>query len=693
MYNKTELSAKAHIELITIAKEMGVSRADRYTPQELIYKILDIQATTPAATGGGKDTTEEGGTRPRRRHLKPELLAESTLTNFVKVHKRGRKPNTKKSATGTPTVGTDTDAEGEANSMIKHLDISGMEVPEIPMVPDLEAPTRSGGTAATPATDRRTEGANDTRQEATRQDAAATSDAQEHKDSDGEKGDFPKDIDEVIKTIPIKKRRGRPKKVAAEGATTVVSETEAAGDKAGETDGDQTQKTQRIPAVPAVADTEPLKTLEIISPLAEEPPTDDSRVGGEHSNSFRRGRYANVGPFNKSANQQNTAPGAARREGAQYPFDTEGVVEAEGVLEVMSDGPGFLRSSDYNYLASPDDILITQTQIRFHGLKTGDTVKVKVRPPRIDEKFFIATKIIEINGLSPERIRDRIPFESLTPLFPQEKFKLTGHPEETLSTRIVDLFTPIGKGQRGLIVAQPKTGKTTLLKEVANAIAYNHPDVYLMVLLIDERPEEVTDMQRSVKAEVIASTFDEPADRHVRIANIVLEKAKRMTECGHDVVIVLDSITRLARAFNTVQPASGKVLSGGVEANALQKPKRFFGAARKIENGGSLTIIATALTETGSKMDDVIFEEFKGTGNMELQLDRRLSNKRIFPSIDLLASSTRRDDLLVAPHILNRTLVLRNHLTDLNPVEAMDFLMKRMANTKDNEEFLMTMDK
>ena len=302
-------------------------------------------------------------------------------------------------------------------------------------------------------------------------------------------------------------------------------------------------------------------------------------------------------------------------------------------------------------------------------------------------------KLVEINGLAPERIRDRVPFESLTPLFPNEKFTLTGHPQETISTRIIDLFTPIGKGQRGLIVAQPKTGKTTLLKEIANAIAFNHPEVYLMVLLIDERPEEVTDMQRSVKAEVIASTFDEPADRHVRIANIVLEKAKRLTECGHDVMIVLDSITRLARAYNTVQPASGKVLSGGVEANALQKPKRFFGAARKIEGGGSLTIIATALTETGSKMDDVIFEEFKGTGNMELQLDRRLANKRIYPAIDLTASSTRRDDLLVKPDILARSVVLRNHLTDLTPIEAMEFLQKTIKNTKDNEEFLYTMDK
>jgi transcription termination factor Rho len=394
-------------------------------------------------------------------------------------------------------------------------------------------------------------------------------------------------------------------------------------------------------------------------------------------------------PDAKPAADQQDKNGKHRR----FAFEYEGVIEAEGVLEMVPDGYGFLRSSDFNYLTSPDDIYISPQQIRNYGLKSGDTIRGTVRPPREGDKFFPMVKFLEINGLAPDRIRDRIPFESMTPLFPNEKFKLTGHPQETLSTRIIDLFTPIGKGQRGLIVAQPKTGKTTLLKEIANAIAYNHPEVYLMVLLIDERPEEVTDMQRSVKAEVIASTFDEPADRHVRIANIVLEKAKRLTECGHDVMIVLDSITRLARAYNTVQPASGKVLSGGVEANALQKPKRFFGAARNIEGGGSLTIIATALTDTGSKMDDVIFEEFKGTGNMELQLDRKLANKRIYPAIDLTASSTRRDDLLVKPDILARSVVLRNHLTDLTPIEAMEFLQKQMAHTRSNEEFLYTMDK
>ena len=380
-----------------------------------------------------------------------------------------------------------------------------------------------------------------------------------------------------------------------------------------------------------------------------------------------------------------------RRDDLLAKFDS--TVRAEGVLEIMPDGFGYLRSSDYNYLPSPDDIYVSQSQIKLLGLKTGDTVMGVIRPPKAGEKYFPLIKTDLINGRKPEEVRDRIPFDFLTPLFPNEKFNITGHQGCTISTRIMDLFAPIGKGQRGLIVAQPKTGKTVLLKDVANAIAANHPEVYLIILLIDERPEEVTDMQRSVNAEVIASTFDEPASKHVQIANIVLEKAKRLTECGHDVVILLDSITRLARAYNTVSPASGKVLTGGVEANALQKPKRFFGAARKIENGGSLTILATALIDTGSKMDEVIFEEFKGTGNMELQLDRRLSNKRIFPSIDIVASGTRRDDLLVDERTLARVWALRNHFSDMTPVEAMEFLKDRVAKTRNNEEFLMSLDK
>ena len=379
-----------------------------------------------------------------------------------------------------------------------------------------------------------------------------------------------------------------------------------------------------------------------------------------------------------------------RRE-QQFNVEFDGVILSEGVLEMMPDGYGFLRSSDYNYLSSPDDVYVSPSQIKLFGLKTGDTVHGAVRPPKEGEKYFALLKVDTINGKSPEEVRDRVPFDYLTPLFPYEKLNLFTTPSD-YSTRIMDLFTPIGKGQRGLIVAQPKTGKTMLLKAVANAIAANHPECYLMVVLVDERPEEVTDMERSVKAEVIASTFDEPAEKHVKVSTIALQKAKRLVECGHDVVILLDSITRLARAHNTVAPASGKVLSGGVEANAMQKPKQFFGAARKIENGGSLTIIATALVDTGSKMDEVIFEEFKGTGNMELQLDRKLSNKRIYPAIDIVASSTRRDDLLLERDVLQRMNLLRVYLTDMNPEEAMRELQNRMKGTKSNEEFLASMN-
>ena len=372
-------------------------------------------------------------------------------------------------------------------------------------------------------------------------------------------------------------------------------------------------------------------------------------------------------------------------------YEFEGIIESEGVLEMMPDGYGFLRSSDYNYLASPDDIYLSTSQIRLFGLKTGDTVKGVVRPPKEGEKYFPLVKVLKINGHDPQVVRDRVSFDHLTPVFPTEKFKLA-EKGSSISTRIIDLFSPIGKGQRGMIVAQPKTGKTMLLKDIANAIAANHPEVYMIVLLIDERPEEVTDMQRSVRAEVVASTFDREPQEHVKIANIVLEKAKRLVECGHDVVILLDSITRLARAYNTVQPASGKVLSGGVDANALQKPKRFFGAARNVENGGSLSIIATALTETGSKMDEVIFEEFKGTGNMELQLDRKIANRRIFPSVDLTSSSTRRDDLLLDEKTIQRMWIMRKYLADMNPVEAMEFINDRFKKTRNNEEFLISMN-
>lgn len=441
-------------------------------------------------------------------------------------------------------------------------------------------------------------------------------------------------------------------------------------------------------------------------PKADAPPTEEKKgegtdnkntkhrkehhhQNGQHKNqnSNRRGQNHRNNNEKKSSNFDKDLKN--RYKEPEFEFDS--IIESEGVLDIMQDGYGFLRSSDYNYLSSPDDIYVSQSQIRLFGLKTGDTVLGNVRPPKEGEKYFPLIKVNKINGLDPQVVRDRVSFEHLTPLFPKERFNLADR-QSTLSTRIMDLFSPIGKGQRGMIVSQPKTGKTMLLKDIANAIAANHPEVYQIILLIDERPEEVTDMQRNVRGEVVASTFDKEATEHVRVANIVIEKAKRLVECGHDVVILLDSITRLARAYNTVQPASGKVLSGGVDANALHKPKRFFGAARNIENGGSLSIIATALTETGSKMDEVIFEEFKGTGNMELQLDRRISNRRIFPAIDLVTSSTRRDDLLLDEQTIQRMWIMRKYLADMNPVEAMEFMEQRMKQTKNNEEFLLTMN-
>ena len=424
---------------------------------------------------------------------------------------------------------------------------------------------------------------------------------------------------------------------------------------------------------------------------------DNNNSNGNSNNNNNSNNNRNNNNNNRNTNRNNSNSNNdngnkdTRNRYREPDYEFDGLIESEGVLDIMQDGYGFLRSSDYNYLSSPDDIYVSQSQIRLFGLKTGDTVLGVIRPPKEGEKYFPLIKVSKINGLDPSVVRDRVSFEHLTPLFPKEKFNIAER-QSTISTRIMDLFAPIGKGQRGMIVSQPKTGKTMLLKDVANAIAANHPEVYQMILLIDERPEEVTDMQRNVKGEVVASTFDKEAHEHVRVANIVLEKAKRLVECGHDVVILLDSITRLARAYNTVQPASGKILSGGVDANALHKPKRFFGAARNIENGGSLSIIATALTETGSKMDEVIFEEFKGTGNMELQLDRKIANRRIFPAIDLTSSSTRRDDLLLSDNAIQRMWVMRKYLADMNPIEAMEFISDRIKQTKNNEEFLISMN-
>ncbi len=522
-----------------------------------------------------------------------------------------------------------------------------------------------------------------------------------------------KDDDQVIKEEPrksiLRKKRKPTEDIVAEKVAETSAPVEASAPIASETkevrevrkpnprrrreDARPTDKTQREPLQKSEAVVkEQVKTEpKVQDRIQEEAPAPKADVAKETA---RQEKPAQERAPQEKSNQDRAPQGKKRfeRREKERPFEFDGIISNSGVLEIMQDGYGFLRSSDFNYLNSPDDIYVSQSQIKLFGLKTGDTVQGTIRPPKEGEKYFPLIKVEKINGRLPEVIRDRVPFDHLTPLFPDEKFNLTGNGKSSLSTRVVDMFAPIGKGQRGLIVAQPKTGKTVLLKEIANAIAANNPEAYMIILLIDERPEEVTDMARSVNAEVISSTFDEPAERHVRVANIVLEKAKRMVECGHDVVILLDSITRLARAYNTVSPASGKVLSGGVDANALHKPKRFFGAARNIENGGSLTILATALTETGSKMDEVIFEEFKGTGNMELQLDRKLSNKRIYPAVDLTASSTRREDLLLDEGQLNRIWVLRNFLTDMNSIEAMQFISDRMRKTRSNEEFLISMN-
>ena len=521
-----------------------------------------------------------------------------------------------------------------------------------------------------------------------------------------------------------KKKSKKPKKAAKPEVKSQESapQTEQEEPKIEETKVEVPAKENDQPAAPekqprqkrariqkSQQNAEPVRQSEAVAVTPEQPSEDQKPAPQQQNNNHQQnGKHHNGQKQHQQKNRDNSSDNQAAnnnnqpRQQEQKPqeqrpaepvIEFEGVVEATGVLEILPEGYGFLRSSDYNYLNSPDDIYVSQYQIKQHALKTGDTVTGEIKPPKAGDKYFPLVRIKYINGRTPEFIRDRIPFDFLTPLFPEEKFNLLGNGHNDMSCRIVDMFTPIGKGQRGLIVAQPKTGKTMLLKSIANAIADNHPEVYMIVLLIDERPEEVTDMARSVKAEVVASTFDEPAERHVKVANMVLEKAKRMVECGHDVVILLDSITRLARAYNTVQPASGKVLSGGVDANALHKPKRFFGAARNIEGGGSLTILATALTETGSKMDDVIFEEFKGTGNMELQLDRRLANKRIFPAVDVTLSSTRRDDLLYSPAIANRIWVMRKFLADMTCIEAMELLQDRMRRWGTNDALLQNMDK
>lgn len=657
MYNIIQLNDKDLSELQQIAKELGLTKTESLRKEDLVYRILDEQAivgaTKKAASAKSGEEKKEGQPRKRSR---------------ISVKKEGDK---------VYTATKDKAQKLEANT-------PALPAPA-PLFKDELPQTAPAAPAESPA-----------------ENQAPAAEATEEKP---------------------KAKRGR--KPGSKNKSTLIKEAQATQAE---------EETKSIP-VPVADDDMELPALDLSNnsdfiPI-EDLPSEKFELPSEllgkfeatkveapaapakenKNNKFQNRQQRQNNRFNnknQAQNNNNNQPAAATpsnnpstsqqaapqqpEKPAEKPYEFDDILKGTGVLEIMPDGYGFLRSSDYNYLSSPDDIYVSQSQIKLFGLKTGDVVDGTIRPPKEGEKYFPLVKVSKINGLDPSLIRDRVPFDHLTPLFPDEKFKLCKGYDDNLSARVVDLFAPIGKGQRALIVAQPKTGKTILMKDIANAIAANHPEVYMIMLLIDERPEEVTDMARSVNAEVIASTFDEPAERHVKIAGIVLEKAKRLVECGHDVVIFLDSITRLARAYNTVSPASGKVLSGGVDANALHKPKRFFGAARNIEGGGSLTIIATALIDTGSKMDEVIFEEFKGTGNMELQLDRNLSNKRIFPAVNIVASSTRRDDLLLDKTTLDRMWILRKYLSDMNPIEAMGFVKDRLEKTKDNEEFLMSMN-
>ncbi len=639
MYDIVELNGKLVADLRQIAKEFDIPKPDKLLKKELIYKILDHQALNPT-----KDILE---------------AEKRNLAN------KGRKrvPPSKKKNEPIKTSGTDS-VKKDNRPVVKNEKRDNNKQDNKPQnqEPIKESKPATGLTSI-----------------------ADEELASQKKDIPNLKNNLKSDHKRDFKdNRPQRKRNRIPdnRKLENRQNEKVSPEENIKSD---------IKNPEVVSPKPVIEKTDPKPESKIETKpetRVETKPESRTEVKKETRPDVKREPRTEI----KSDNKPPVVPVEDKKPKPRYAFEFEGIVEAEGVLEIMPDGYGFLRSSDYNYLNSPDDIYVSLSQIKLFGLKTGDTIQGNVRPPKESEKYFPLIKVNKINGMLPEDVRDRVPFDFLTPLFPNKRFTLTGHKGESVSTRVMDMFCPIGKGQRGLLVSQPKTGKTVLLKEIANAIAANHPEVYLIILLIDERPEEVTDMARSVNAEVVASTFDEPAEKHVKIANLILEKAKRLTECGHDVVILLDSITRLARAYNTVSPASGKVLSGGVEANALQKPKRFFGAARQIEHGGSLTILATALTDTGSKMDEVIFEEFKGTGNMELQLDRKLSNKRIYPAIDIVASSTRREDLLVDKDMLQRIWVLRNHLSDMNPVEAMEFLKDRIKFTATNQEFLISMN-
>ena len=676
MYNIIQLSNKDLGELQEIANEMGLKGVKSLERQDLIYRILDEQAIAGAQK---KVATEEGKNERRQRNRinKKEVANKVYSADKDKAEKINDTPK----IVATPVV--EEKKEKQENQLPQ-------PIAEESNTPATEA-TSTEQPANAPQKRGRKPKTNKGQQEQPIIEAQnVESDNTESSESTAQPA---KDAIQHKQQNSNKKRGRKPKAQQVADNTAVEQDTPIVETPAEEITTSDFVAIEDLPTDSKELPTELVDKFE--STKLENQNGEQQNQGKKHKNKQKNnnGEQNNTEqPASQANDLQQAQQKQERRQPEQERYNFDDLIEVNGVLEIMPDNYGFLRSADYNYLASPDDIYVSQNQIRFHGLKTGDVVEGTIRPAREGEKYFPLMKITRINGLDPNVVRDRVPFEHLTPLFPDEKFTLCKGYNDNLSARVVDLFSPIGKGQRGLIVAQPKTGKTILLKDIANAIAANHPEVYMIMLLIDERPEEVTDMARSVNAEVIASTFDEPAERHVKIAGIVLEKAKRMVECGHDVVIFLDSITRLARAYNTVSPASGKILSGGVDANALHKPKRFFGAARNIENGGSLTIIATALTETGSKMDEVIFEEFKGTGNMELQLDRNLSNKRIFPAVNIVASSTRRDDLLHDKQTLDRMWILRKFLSDMNPIEAMDFTKGRLEGTKSNEEFLLSMN-
>ena len=671
-YNILELNEKLLPELQSIAEELGIKKISSLKKEELVYRILDEQAISYAGQQAEKEKEKEA-----KKAEKQTKAKKPSKTAAAKAPKAESKPKAVKAEAAEVAAPKATQPVEEKQAAVV---AEKKEQPERKKRVRIEKKEKVAGAVAP---------ANQT-------DEVTVS----------------KTPQTVTTEVVVEKPLLPP--VVVEGAPEELPVVETAPVAPASPAEPVVEKASEVPAAEAPAANEPKRVvfrhpdtksvLDQLFPFSPSPakqekaapqqPEPQAAPQPQQQNTPRQNNNNRQNNQNNNHNNQRNNNNNNASQEKQYEFD--GILIGTGVLEMMQDGYGFLRSSDYNYLTSPDDIYVSQSQIKLFGLKTGDVVEGAIRPPKEGEKYFPLVKVDKINGRSPEEVRDRVPFDHLTPLFPDEKFMLTARKApkvyDNIAVRVVDLFSPIGKGQRGLIVAQPKTGKTMLLKDIANAIAANHPEVYMIILLIDERPEEVTDMARSVDAEVIASTFDEPAERHVKIAEIVLNKAKRMVECGHDVVILLDSITRLARAYNTVQPASGKVLSGGVDANALQKPKRFFGAARNIENGGSLTILATALTETGSKMDDVIFEEFKGTGNMELQLDRKLSNKRIYPAVDITASSTRRDDLLQDESTLNRMWILRKYLSDMNSIEAMELAKKRMKQTYDNMEFLASMN-